>query len=259
MQPSTNAHLVQPIENMNTASMRLITPLRFRILVAACAFHLTAVAGDLTEISQEIERLSHDNTFSVTGLKNTVGHYGHADREVLRERLRRLLEDFDHIIVERPGGGVERVIVLGEKVPYNPQPDWGETTEPSEIEVPVSAGRVEAVLEGYDGKRLERSLLLDTGADFVVLPLSMAGRLQIDQSELETRVMQTGNGEVEAQIGRIRAIWLGAERIADVETAFIADGKLGGAALLGMSLIRRFDWEIRENQLRLQPRADANL
>lgn len=208
-------------------------------------------------VAEELERLMQEHGFEMKpqDLEMTRATKGRAEGDTLLPRLRMLLESFDHVIIQTPTGGVERVIILGEKVPYTPPPEVasGENEEGAEGDQPPAEGEIvldtqrkgashtlSLMLEGDGGKRVPQVLLLDTGAEFVVLPASLVEQLGIDPKGLRKQQIQTANGSVEAQVGSLAAVWLGETRISGVNTAFIDDDKLGGNALLGMSVLGRF-------------------
>lgn len=237
---------------------------RLPILTILLLLSSVAMAGKVS-VGDELERLSSSHGFAVVGLQTTEGADGRADGDELYPRLRRLLENFDHVIVQSPGGGVERVIILGEKVPFVPVPRAaGSGSDGGHAEVPAVGGdivvkterrgtqhSVDASLEGKAGKRISRSLLVDTGADFVVLPSTMLPALGLAPNTLKQREMQTANGTVTARVGTIPAVWLGEHRIAGVEVAFIDDEKLGSNGLLGMSVLSRYTMTIDDEAGRL--------
>jgi aspartyl protease family protein len=225
------------------------------------------------DVAEELERLmaAHGFTIKSAQLEATRHTSGRAEGDALVPRLRTLLEHFDHVIVQRPDGGVERVIILGEKTavapPANaPEPGHEQASGDGEEAGPAAEIVVETQrqgtshalmlgLEGDGGKRVDRSLLLDTGADYVVLPVSLLGPLGIPSSALRRQPVQTANGRVEAQLGTLNAIWFGDKKITGVATAFIDDSRLGGNALLGMSVLARFRVTIDDahNQVVLTP------
>ncbi len=209
------------------------------------------------DVAEELERLMASSGFTMkpTQLEATRRSIGRAEGEELVPRLRMLLERFDHVIVQKPDGGVERVIILGEKTAVPPPPPTSAQSEEQVTEEGEAAPAAEIVvqtqrkgtshalmlgLEGENGKRVERPLLLDTGADYVVLPNSLIVPLGINPQRLRRQVVQTANGTVDAQIGTLTAIWFGNQRVSRVATAFIDDTRLGGNALLGMSVLGRF-------------------
>ena len=220
-----------------------------------------APAGAQTRVpvGEELQRLSATHGFTLVGV-GAIGEEarGRATGEELYPRLRKLLVDFDHIIVQKPDGGVERVIILGEKAAYvppaTPTPAGGALAS-GHIELKTTRrGTQHAVqisLEGAGGKRVSRELLVDTGADFVVLPDSLLAMLGIDGEGLRPSEMQTANGKVQARIGSLPAIWLGQNRVENVRAAFLEDGMLGTSGLLGMSVLSRFTLTIDDKGNRL--------
>jgi clan AA aspartic protease (TIGR02281 family) len=102
-------------------------------------------------------------------------------------------------------------------------------------------------------------LLIDTGADAVVLPTSMIAPLGLEQDALEEREVQTANGRAQALMGTLEAVWLDGERLGGVTVAFLEQEKLGTPGLLGMSVLGRYQMTIDDenNRLTLTPtRAD---
>ncbi len=215
------------------------------------------------EVAAELRRLSAEFGFALRGVERSEGIKARAGGGSLPDRLRLLLEDVDHVIVQRPDGGIERIIILGEKGVYIPPPA-GNGSQPESGEAIVLAtqrqGSSHLVTLGLEGStgipQIQATLLIDTGAERVVLPASWMPRLGLASENLAAQTVQTANGLVEALIGRLPAIWVGPKRIEDVEVAFIDDQRLGGAALAGMSLLGRFRMTIDDakNQLSLIPK-----
>lgn len=259
---------------------------------AACASALIALMFSLpawarqVDVADELKQLAATHGFDIKGLDQVDNALGRAEGNDLFPRLRRLLKDFDHVIVQAPRGSVERVIILGAKVPYEPPPPssrkppnadldnrTGEVTgEPSDgtapdgndqtVEIVLETVRhgnqhaVKAGLEGKGGKRADQSLLVDTGADNVVLPASLIVRLGLSQADLSDRDMQTANGKVTARFGKVESLWLGETRIPNVDAAFVDDAKLGNSGLLGMSVLSRYTMTIDDetNRITLSPK-----
>lgn len=224
---------------------------RSRLLAAAvsAALMLGSASGlaqsERVAVSTELDRLASLHGFTVRGTEHTAGAFARADPTDLLPRLRRLLEAFDHVIVQGPAGKVERVLILGEKDPTSAPPMVVTSGGPGGeiVLTSVRLGTQHAVqvsLEGPDGARLDQLLLVDTGADFVVLPGSLIQALGLDPEGLGEREMQTANGLVTAQVGSLAALWLGETRIEGIEVAFIEDEKLSGNGLLGMNVLGRY-------------------
>jgi clan AA aspartic protease (TIGR02281 family) len=230
-----------------------------RVCLGATLLAAAEVQAERVDVGAELERLMGIHGFNMrpADLASAREVEGRAEGEALIPRLRTLLENFDHVIVQAPGGGVERVLILGEKAPYVPpapqppqtaqgEPAAEDDGEPAADDIVLDSQRkgsshaVTLTLEGSGGRRMQRMLLLDTGADYVVLPSSLIAPLAIPADGLRSQPVQTANGTVEAQIGKLTAVWLGGQRITDVDAAFIEDERLGGNALLGMSVLGRF-------------------
>lgn len=207
------------------------------------------VPAERVPVPEMLERLSRDGGFDVIGLDKAKDAYGRDEGGETYPRLRGLLDDFNHVIVQAPGGAVARVIIVSRKATWvSPPPPSGSEAVPEDTgeDIVVATERrgsshlVSVGLEGEGGKRVEMVLTVDTGADFVVLPASSMGTLGIQGQGLETRDVQTANGKTPARLGRLAAIWFGDRKVADVQVAFIEDAKLGGSALLGMSVLSRY-------------------
>jgi clan AA aspartic protease (TIGR02281 family) len=217
-----------------------------------------ALSQQKVPVGAELERLSAAHGFTVVGLAATGEAVGRAGPAELYPRLRQLLVDFNHIIVQAPGGGIDRVIILGEKaVHVPPPPPTTASGAPGNGHIELKTSRrgtqhaVQVSLEGEGGKRVSRELLVDTGADFVVLPASLLSALGIGADRLRPSEMQTANGKVQARIGSLPAIWLGQSRIENIRAAFLDDAKLGNSGLLGMSVLSRYTMTIDDKAGRL--------
>ena len=245
--------------------MRFLAPVLALSLVAALPWPAGAAEASRVEIGAELARLAAAHGFAVAGDEYVAEALGRAEGDDPFRRLRILLEGFDHIIVQDRQGGIERVIVLGVAAPgAAPQEPMvavnGAEPPDAPIELPTvrdgSQHSVRIALEGTEGRRVARLLLIDTGADTVVLPASLIAGLGIEPDALETREVQTANGKDEARTGVLPAVWLGAQRVPDVAVAFLDDDKLGNTGLLGMSVLGRYQMTIddQDNLLRLTDR-----
>jgi len=237
---------------------------------------LPALAVERVPVADTLTRLSTQAGFEIVGLEQAKDSYGRAEQGEVLPRLRALLEDFNHVIVQIPGGGIDRVILLGRKTAWVPPPppevpvgeapvaetpaEQAQEDPGGDIVIPTerrgTTHVVSVSLEAAGGKKVNASLAVDTGADSVVLPASLIATLGLKPQALETREVQTANGKTTARVGRLAGVWLGAHKIADVQVSFIDDAKLGGNALLGMSVLGRYRMAIddEENHLTLSPK-----
>lgn len=250
-----------------------------RLALAACiwtslflSIPTAALSAEKVLVAEELERLAQEHGFTVRGLEQAEEIFGRADGEKLYPRLRLLLENFDHVIVQSSEGGVDRVIVLGEKVPFEPTPAPALAGAPPPApaageggDIMVQTQRrgtqhvVQVRLEGPGGAKVEQALHVDTGADLVVLPQSLIPKLGIEKEGLVAREMQTANGMAKALVGSLPVLWLSGNPVSGVETAFIEDKKLGGKGLLGMSVLKRYKLTIddEENRITLGSKEDV--
>lgn len=104
---------------------------------------------------------------------------------------------------------------------------------------------VRVALVGPNGETHNRSLLVDTGATEVVLPSSMIKMLGFKQNQLQEAYAQTANGVIPAWRGRLKTIELGgpdrSEVLPRINVMFIDDDALGGAGLLGMNVLGKYN------------------
>lgn len=241
---------------------------RNRFFCALAMLMLLGVGGlgaaAQVEIGPELNRLATTHGFSVTGVDVLEDERGRSEDIDLYRRLRVLLERFDHILVHGADGDVARVIIMG-RTNANPPPKLQIEPKASpdsalgQIELDTvregAQHSVRVTLEGAGGRRVDRALLIDTGADAVVLPASMIAPLGLDKASLSEREVQTANGRAQALMGTLEAIWLAGERLPKVAVAFLDVDKLGTSGLLGMSVLGRYQMTIddEKNRLTLTP------
>jgi len=233
MRPHSN--LSRPRHSPLAAWLGLGLLLLFLPIVASAA---AAENGDRRDLAMVLEAIAGEHDFSLAGTERLGDAAAPADNEgmALEQRLRLLLGGFNHVLVRGSDGTLERLIITGRK--------RGAAEVPREIAL-LTRRRgphhlVEATALGRGNRQIGLTLMVDTGATYVVLPLSLAERLGIDPASLQPRQVQTANGPAPARVGRLPGLRLGGERLEDVQTAFVDDKRLGGTMLLGMSVLERY-------------------
>jgi aspartyl protease family protein len=153
------------------------------------------------------------------------------------ERLKALLQDYNYLVVQSRPGLIERVLITSRKAA-----DGAKSADRAYVETTRlgTHHQVQATLAGPNAVARTVPLLVDTGASAIVLPESMIEELGFAPEALQDGVSQTASGTVPVKIGVLRSVRVGAVSAGDVQVAFIADRRLNGAMLLGMSFLNRF-------------------
>jgi aspartyl protease family protein len=228
----------------------------------AIAWSLALLPGVLsaqgagTTLSDRLQDIAERQGFAIKGLKRLEQVSVSNGGESLPD-IRRLLKNYDYVMELAGPDRIRKLIILGKKRPKparleqpdNPQEIVVATTRQGEHHL------VEVTLSGNDGAELPLTLMVDTGASLVVVPESAAEALNLHPEQFEERPLQTAKGKMQARVGRVAGIRLGAAEVPDVEVALVEDGQLGGTGLLGMNVLGRylFILDDEKNQLILIP------
>ena len=191
-------------------------------------------------VAVQLKRLSEQNAFELRGVEKTTSSYQTAGGGSIAQKVRRLLADFNHVVIQNDDGSVNKVVILKQKT-SNTNRILLDTKRQGNHHI------VQATIIGQQSRQFEVSFLVDTGADFVVLPESMIAGLGIDPESLEEHQLQTANGSTMAKTGQLQAVILGGESIESVKVAFLKDEQLGGAKLLGMNVLRQYRMTIDDS------------
>ena len=189
--------------------------------------------GDLRDV---LEALAQQGHFIIEGL-DRVGSEAAANAEGSpAERLKALLGDYNYLVVGRPDA-IEKVRITSHK-----PTDGVKSADRAYIRTTRlgSHHQVQAAIAGPNAVAKTVALLVDTGATSLVLPESMIGELGFSPESLQPGTSQTASGSVSVKIGVLSLVRVGAVSAKDVEVSFIADRRLNGAMLLGMSFLQRF-------------------
>lgn len=134
------------------------------------------------------------------------------------------------------------------------QEEIEEDSGPKEVALAREMGhmRVDAIFN----KKVDASLLVDTGASLVIITKSLADRLRLDTNKDGTPIqLQVADGrKIEARYVVLPSIRIGDVEAKNVETAVMMDSKQDFGfkdGLLGMSFLRRFNFKFDYNNNKL--------
>lgn len=207
-----------------------------RPYLLACA--ISGVWPDCAEaagLADQLAALAQENGFSVEGLDRLSGEPGRGAAGDIKDRLKALLQGYNYVLVESRPGQIERLVITG--IARSGGKPSSSTV--STLRVGVHH-QVEAILVGPNGVPQTVSVLVDTGASTVVLPASMIAVLGFDAERLSAGISQTASGQVHTKTGTLSSVTVGPASAENVPVSFIADKRLNGAMLLGMSFLNRF-------------------
>lgn len=207
-------------------------------LIASLAIsRLEAVEAQLN-LQEALQTLAHQAGFRVEGSERLEPLMVEPPSGDPLKQVRRWLEGYNYTMTLRRPGVIESVRILGARgAPYS-----RETSRTTHVSThrQGSHHEVEVRLTGPSGSVKTLTLLIDTGASLLVLPTSLESELGFTQETLQAGTSQTASGTEPVQIGHLSRVRLGHAEVSDVEVAFMADDKLKGQQLLGMSFLRHF-------------------
>lgn len=187
-------------------------------------------------IETELRALAKQHGLKIRGIDKTADLEALVTNEELLPTLKRLLKDFNYMQEFDDNGKLALIRIIGVKGAPSARPS--STVVPTENE--GGRHRVKVGLKGTDGVNHEVMLLVDTGANVVVLEEAMIDILHLDKATLNKQVVKTANGMTEALKGKIPSVQIKSETVEMVDVAFLPREKLSGEQLLGMSLLGKF-------------------
>ncbi|MEY3880528.1 MAG: hypothetical protein RIQ94_1324, partial [Pseudomonadota bacterium] len=190
------------------------------------------------DLFSQILSLQSQMKIKITGMERIQNEEKVITRGNPEQQIEQLLASFNHIITRDAQGQIERIVIVNKK----------QKTEIERIVLPTTHQgnhfMVSVALSGDGSIWQTVDMIIDTGADLVVLPESMIAQLGLTNSTFTHQKMQTANGTTDAKIGKLQTIKIAGETVENVEVAFIADHLLGKNKLLGMSVLGRYQLNI---------------
>jgi aspartyl protease family protein len=195
-------------------------------------------AEDADDLFQQIQSLQSRMNIQITGLERIQNEEKVMTSGSLEQQIQQVLASYNHIISRNTKGQIERIVIINKK----------QKSEAERIVLPTTLQgnhfMVSVDISGNGSIWQTLDMIIDTGADLVVLPDSMINQLGLADSAFTRRTMQTANGMTEAKIGKLQELRIAGETVENVEAAFIPDALLGKNSLLGMSVLGRYQINI---------------
>jgi aspartyl protease family protein len=195
-------------------------------------------AEDANDLFEQIQSLQSRMNIQITGLERIQNEEQVITSGSQEQQIEQLLASYNHIISRNAKGQIERIVIINKKQ----KPDINRIVLPTSYQGNHFLVSVAISGNGKIWQTLE--MIVDTGADLVVLPESMIDHLGLANSAFTRQKIQTANGTTEAKIGILQELKIAGETVENVEAAFINDGLLGKNSLLGMSVLGRYQINI---------------
>ena len=212
-------------------------------LMLLLALGSTACAETLRS---QLETLAKENGIHMEGLDRLYDEPSKQVEGDVAGRIKLMLADYNFMIVGQ-SGKIERVTITSVKN-VAPRPKSSGTVKTQRL---GAHHQVQAKLNGPNNTEMSVSLLIDTGATTIVLPMSMIQPLGFNPEALQNGVSQTAAGTVPIKTGILKSVRIGDVLAENVPVSFINDQKLNGAKLLGMSFLNRFRFSLDDDNSEL--------
>ena len=197
-------------------------------------------------LRSQLETLAKENGIHMEGLDRLYDEPSKQVEGDVAGRIKLMLADYNFMIVGQ-SGKIERVTITSVKN-VAPRPKSSGTVKTQRL---GAHHQVQAKLNGPNNTEMTVSLLIDTGATTLVLPMSMIQPLGFNPEALQNGVSQTAAGTVPIKTGILKSVRIGDVLAENVPVSFINDQKLNGAKLLGMSFLNRFRFSLDDDNSEL--------
>ncbi len=195
-------------------------------------------AEDADDLFNQIQSLQSRMNIKITGLERIQNEEKVMTSGSLEQQIEQVLASYNHIISRNAKGQIERIVIIHKKQ----KPEVNRIVLPTTLQ--GNHFMVSVAISGNGSLWQTLDMIIDTGADLVVLPESMIDQLGLADSTFSRQKMQTANGMTEAKIGMLQELKIAGETVENVEAAFIPDPLLGKNSLLGMSVLGRYQINI---------------
>ena len=212
---------------------------RLSILGLFMVLLASAVPVQAETLRTQLETLAKENGILIEGLDRVDAESARTAEGDTAHRIKTLLSDYNFLIVGQ-GAKIEKLTITSLKQ-IAPRNGIGGVVKTRRL---GTHHQVEATLSGPNNMEIATPLLVDTGATTLVLPESMIGRLGFSRESLQAGKSQTAGGAISVRMGVLKSVKVGDAVAENVPVSFIADKRLNGAHLLGMSFLNRFRFSL---------------
>lgn len=194
-------------------------------------------------LQDQLRELGEQRGFVIEGLGRLGDELAGNGEGSVQDQIRHLLQGYNYVVTQTRPGVIGKIRIISRR---------GESaaSKGSASSAYVQTKRVGAhhqvdvVMVGPNSVARTLPLMIDTGASTLVLPSSMMAELGFTPEDLREGTSQTASGTVPVKIGLLRNVRIDSVSADNVEVSFIADSKLSGSRLLGMSFLQRFKMTI---------------
>jgi aspartyl protease family protein len=223
-------------------------PLIRALLICLLGAQASWAAGP--SLRGQLRKLAQESGFTVEGLERLGPEPAQTVNGDTRERIQKLLQDYNYLLIGGPGGKIERVSITSLKDP-NAKPRFNPAVSTTRF---GAHHQVQATVTGPGETPVSVNLIVDTGATTLVLPDSMIESLGFRPEQLQNANSQTASDTVPVRVGVLKTVRVGQVTANDVQVSFFPDQRLGDTRLLGMSFLNRFKFSLddQNNELVLE-------
>jgi clan AA aspartic protease (TIGR02281 family) len=227
-------------KRMTTIDFRILPTKQLRILLLSILVMVTlnTYAQDADDLYTQLRLLQSQTNIQIIGLERIQNEEKVMTSGNIEQQIQQLFASFNHVISRNTKGQIERIVIINKKQKVGDE----------RIVLPTSVKGnhllVSVSLTGNGQLWQTLDMLIDTGADLVVLPESMIDQLGLSDTPFRQEKIQTANGMTDAKIGKLQELKIAGETVENVDVAFIADSLLGENRLLGMSVLGRYQLTI---------------
>jgi len=211
----------------------------FHFALAMFAFGLCGgvAFADSNDLRSRLANLATERGFAIEGLQWIGPEAAGNARGSVSDRLNVLLQDYNYVLIQDRLGGIAKVLITSRKSSQATSSASNDTVYTVRLN---NHHYVDASIAGPSGIVRTVRFLIDTGATNVVLPASLIADLGFTPQDLRSGMGWGLGGAMAILVGRLRVVRVGAASVDEVQVSFVADEKLRGTMLLGMSFLQHF-------------------